>query len=106
MRFLSFLPVSLVTLCCAFSVLGASQDITLGTVQLASTDETSVDMPNVTYSGYLPLSEHSKDALFYAYYEAQEASATEDTPILLWLEVCVLVNYSVHKQRLKSPVNS
>ncbi len=45
------------------------------------------DLPNVTYSGYVPVSKDGKDALFYAYYEAQEAAGTHETPILLWLEV-------------------
>jgi len=106
MKSSSYLPVSLVALCCVFSVLGASEGITLGTIQLASTVETSVDMPNATYSGYLTLSEGSKDALFYAYYEAQEASATEETPILLWLEVCARVNSPVHTIFSESPSNS
>ncbi|KAK9907324.1 hypothetical protein WJX75_001489 [Coccomyxa subellipsoidea] len=46
----------------------------------------NVDLPNVTYSGYLPVSEDGKDALFYAYYEAQQDPGRADTPILLWLE--------------------
>ena len=47
----------------------------------------AVDLPNVTASGYLPLSDSkTEDLLFYAYYEAQEPDG-KDAPILLWLEV-------------------
>lgn len=52
------------------------------------------DLPNVTYSGYVPVSKDGKDALFYAYYEAQEAAGTHETPILLWLEVLLHENAS------------
>ena len=54
---------------------------------LEPTMDTAVDLPNVTASGYLPLSDSkTEDMLFYAYYEAQETNG-KDTPILLWLEV-------------------
>ena len=48
-------------------------------------------LPNVTESGYLPLSNYTRDALFYVYYEAQEA-ITENSkqlgpPIIVWLQV-------------------
>ena len=50
----------------------------------------AVDLPNVTASGYLPLSDSkAEDMLFYAYYEAQETDG-KDVPILLWLEVHIL----------------
>lgn len=49
------------------------------------------DLPNVTESGYLPLSNYTRDALFYVYYEAQEAvtdnSKQFGPPIIVWLQV-------------------
>lgn len=49
------------------------------------------NLPNVTDSGYLPLSNHTRDALFYVYYEAQEAvsgdSKQSGPPIIVWLQV-------------------
>lgn len=75
--------VGLTSLFCLFSVLGFVQS---RAVRFASNDEQTVDLPNVTYSGYLSLSE-GRDALFYAYYEALEPAKTDDLPILLWLEV-------------------
>lgn len=69
---------------CACFVLGSSQTTQENPARLGTQN---VDLPNVTYSGYLPVSEDGKDALFYAYYEAQQDPGRADTPILLWLEV-------------------
>lgn len=76
--------VGLASLCCVVLVLGFVQS---RAVRLASNSEQTVDLPNVTYSGYLSISDDGKDALFYAYYEALEPAETDDVPILLWLEV-------------------
>lgn len=46
----------------------------------------SSDLPNTTSSGYLDLRKSDGSQMFYAYYEAEE-SRTNNTPILLWLQV-------------------
>ncbi|BDA47762.1 probable serine carboxypeptidase CPVL [Coccomyxa sp. Obi] len=75
--------VGLASLVCIILVLGIVQS---DAVRFASNPDQTVDLPNVTYSGYLPISDDGKDALFYAYYEALEPAKTDDLPILLWLE--------------------
>ncbi|CAL8469775.1 g9317 [Coccomyxa elongata] len=75
--------VGLTSLFCLLSVLGFVQS---RAVRFATNDEQTADLPNVTYSGYLSISDEGKDALFYAYYEALEPAKTDDSPILLWLE--------------------
>ena len=58
--------------------------------QLDAAEGLPVDLPNVTSSGYLQLSDSkTEDLLFYAFYEAQELDAMDsrDVPIMLWLEV-------------------
>ena len=49
------------------------------------------DLPNVTWSGYLPLANGTHDAIFYSYYTAQQP-ATDNLnslgpPIVVWLQV-------------------
>ena len=46
------------------------------------------NLPNVTESGYIPLTNDTEDALFYAYYTAHEAAvdSKDGTPIILWLQ--------------------
>ena len=46
------------------------------------------DLPNVTESGYIPLTNDTDDALFYAYYTAHGATADskDGTPIIVWLQ--------------------
>lgn len=46
------------------------------------------DLPNVTESGYIPLTNDTEDALFYAYYTAHEAAADrkDGIPIIVWLQ--------------------
>ena len=43
-------------------------------------------LPDVSSSGYVKLNKSDGSEMFYAYYEAQE-SASDATPILLWLQV-------------------
>ena len=49
------------------------------------------DLPNVTWSGYLPLANGTDDAIFYSYYTAQRSAAvnhnSSGTPIVIWLQV-------------------
>lgn len=43
-------------------------------------------LPNVTYSGYLPIDPEDGSRMFYAYHEAQRGTGP-GVPIILWLEV-------------------
>ena len=49
------------------------------------------DLPNVTWSGYLPLANGTHDAIFYSYYTAQQPETvnhkSSDPPIVIWLQV-------------------
>lgn len=47
-------------------------------------------LPNATHSGYLDVDTESGSAMFFVFYEAQAGSITEDTPILVWLQVGAL----------------
>ena len=62
-----------------------------GTGEESSTAKLPENLPNVTESGYLPLASGTKDALFYAYYTAEEhlksSSRASAPPILVWLQV-------------------
>ena len=48
-------------------------------------------LPNVTWSGYLPLANGTHDAIFYSYYTAQQPAAVNrkgsGPPIVVWLQV-------------------
>ncbi len=46
------------------------------------------DLPNVTESGYIPLTNDTEDALFYAYYTARIAApdSKDGPPIIVWLQ--------------------
>ncbi|CAK0783932.1 hypothetical protein CVIRNUC_007135 [Coccomyxa viridis] len=48
------------------------------------------DLPNVTWSGYLPLANGTHDAIFYSYYTAQQPAAVNrkgsGPPIVVWLQ--------------------
>ena len=52
---------------------------------LANSDQHN-HLPDVSSSGYVKLNKSDGSEMFYAYYEAQE-SASDATPILLWLQV-------------------
>lgn len=78
------IQVGMASLFCILFVLGFVQG---HAVRFAGNFQQAVDLPNVTYSGYLPVSEDGKNALFYAFYEALEPAKADDLPILLWLEV-------------------
>jgi hypothetical protein len=85
--YISTLSFVLTSFCASTASLSAVPQKRRDALQQQHSWSLPVDLPNVTSSGYLKLSEETKDALFYAYYEAQEANATDRTPILLWLEV-------------------
>ena len=45
-------------------------------------------LPNATMTGFLSVDITAKASLFYAYYKAQQPLHPENTPIVLWLQVC------------------
>ncbi len=47
----------------------------------------TLNLPNVTHSGYLDVNKKEQAALFYAYYERQNDTLGNDAPIILWLQV-------------------
>lgn len=53
-------------------------------------------LPNATLSGYLDVDTESGSAMFFVFYEAQTGSITEDTPMLVWLQVGCLVSRTAH----------
>ena len=47
------------------------------------------ELPNATYSGYLPTHKQDGSELFYAHYEAQQDTDLKTpVPVILWLQVC------------------
>ena len=44
------------------------------------------DVPTVTASGYVKTGA-TRNRLFYVFYEAEGGAVTDDTPIIVWLEV-------------------
>lgn len=45
--------------------------------------------PNFTHSGYLTVDPDKKSKMFFLYYEAHKEDVTDDTPIIIWLQVRV-----------------
>ena len=76
-------------LCCAlsgFTVVGSDGAHPQPTDR-SDPPTTQTVLPNVTDSGYLTVDAAANASLYFTYYEAQQA-ATDETPLVLWLQVC------------------
>lgn len=70
--------------CCGLSLLVAMAASTMVLHVIAQSE-----LPNATYSGYLPTNKQDGSELFYAYYEAQQHTDLKTpVPVVLWLQVC------------------
>lgn len=70
--------------CCGLSLLVAMAASTMVLHVIAQSE-----LPNATYSGYLPTNKQDGSELFYAYYEAQQDTDLKTpVPVILWLQVC------------------
>ena len=82
-------------LCCLLrcSTVSFAETVSKKTFEGRANPKFSEDLPNVTESGYLPLAHGTKDALFYAYYTAQNTLGSSieaaGAPLLVWLQVAV-----------------
>lgn len=70
----------------AAMALPASQSLAALTKSFGSSgDPADPVLPNVTYSGFLPVDPEADSQMFYTYHEAQEGAGSS-VPIILWLE--------------------
>ncbi len=94
MRYMSIAAVSFLV-CCSLgcSTVSLAEAVSQNTFEGRASPNFSEDLPNVTESGYLPLAQGTKDALFYAYYTAQNTLGSSieaaGAPLLVWLQVAV-----------------